>query len=305
MIDVNLKGTLYTARFTLPHLIESKGDFVSLASVAGLRAFPGEAVYNASKFGMLGFTRALDHELREQGVRVTNIAPGGIATDFAMGSGRTPDCVEGMMSAEDGGRRGAVHGQPAAQPAHDDRLVPADERGVVGLRLGLLSTAHINEKLVAGARLVDEVDVVAVASRVARAGRRRTPPRWASPRALGSYEELLGRPGRRRRLHLAAQLDARGLVGAGARGGQARALREAAGAVGRAGRAGLRRRRRRRPGAGRGVHVAPPPAGAAPGRAAAARGRAARGAGAVLVRARLARTRPRTSACPASSRAGP
>jgi 3-oxoacyl-[acyl-carrier protein] reductase len=101
MIDINLKGTLYTARFTLPHLIEHKGDFVSLASVAGLRAFPGEAVYNASKFGMLGFTRALDHELREQGVRVTNIAPGGIATDFAMGSGRTPDSIEGMMSAED------------------------------------------------------------------------------------------------------------------------------------------------------------------------------------------------------------
>ena len=101
MIDVNLKGTLYTARFTLPHLIESEGDFVSLASVAGLRAFPGEAVYNASKFGMLGFTRALDHELRELGVRVTNIAPGGVATDFAMGSGRTPESVEGMMSAED------------------------------------------------------------------------------------------------------------------------------------------------------------------------------------------------------------
>jgi NAD(P)-dependent dehydrogenase (short-subunit alcohol dehydrogenase family) len=101
MIDVNLKGTLYTARFTLPHLIERKGDFVSLASVAGLRAFPGEAVYNASKFGMLGFTRALDHELRELGVRVTNIAPGGIATDFAMGSGRTPDSVEGMRSAEE------------------------------------------------------------------------------------------------------------------------------------------------------------------------------------------------------------
>jgi NADP-dependent 3-hydroxy acid dehydrogenase YdfG len=101
MIDVNLKGTLYTARFTLPHLIDSKGDFVSLASVAGLRAFPGEAVYNASKFGMLGFTRALDHEMRELGVRVTNVAPGGIATDFAMGSGRTPDSVEGMMSADE------------------------------------------------------------------------------------------------------------------------------------------------------------------------------------------------------------
>jgi NAD(P)-dependent dehydrogenase (short-subunit alcohol dehydrogenase family) len=101
MIDINLKGTIYTARFTLPHLIERKGDFVSLASVAGLRAFPGEAVYNASKFGMVGFTRALDHELRELGVRVTNVAPGGIATDFAMGSGRTPDSVEGMMSADE------------------------------------------------------------------------------------------------------------------------------------------------------------------------------------------------------------
>ena len=45
MIDVNLKGVLYTARATLPHLIAAGGgDFVSLASVAGVNAFPGEAV---------------------------------------------------------------------------------------------------------------------------------------------------------------------------------------------------------------------------------------------------------------------
>jgi NAD(P)-dependent dehydrogenase (short-subunit alcohol dehydrogenase family) len=103
MIDVNLKGTLYTARATLPHLIRSKGDWISLASVAGLRGFPGETVYNASKFGQIGFTRSLDHEMRELGVRVTSIAPGGIATDFAMGTGRTPEMPEldGMMSAEE------------------------------------------------------------------------------------------------------------------------------------------------------------------------------------------------------------
>jgi NADP-dependent 3-hydroxy acid dehydrogenase YdfG len=103
MIDINLKGTLYTARFTLPHLIESKGDFVSLASVAGLRAVPGEAVYNASKFGQVGFTRALDLELRDHGVRATNIAPGGVNTEFAIGTGREhgdPALAE-MMSAED------------------------------------------------------------------------------------------------------------------------------------------------------------------------------------------------------------
>ena len=104
MIDINLKGTIYTARSTLPHLIASgAGDFVSIASVAGLRAFPGETVYNASKFGQVGFTRALDHELMEHGVRATNLAPGGIATDFAMGTGRTPDMPElaTMMTAEE------------------------------------------------------------------------------------------------------------------------------------------------------------------------------------------------------------
>jgi NADP-dependent 3-hydroxy acid dehydrogenase YdfG len=102
MIDVNLKGTLYTAAATLPHLIEAGGgDFVSLASVAGLRAFPGETVYNASKFGQVGFTRSLDHELREHGVRATNVCPGGIATDFAMGTGREEGSTEGMMTPDE------------------------------------------------------------------------------------------------------------------------------------------------------------------------------------------------------------
>jgi meso-butanediol dehydrogenase/(S,S)-butanediol dehydrogenase/diacetyl reductase len=102
MIDVNLKGTLYTARAALPHLIEAGGgDFVSLASVAGLRAFPGETVYNASKFGQVGFTRSLDHEMREHKVRCTNVCPGGIATDFALDTGRPKEVLEGMMSAEE------------------------------------------------------------------------------------------------------------------------------------------------------------------------------------------------------------
>jgi 3-oxoacyl-[acyl-carrier protein] reductase len=76
---------------------------VSLASVAGVRAFPGEAIYNASKFGQVGFTRALDHEMREQGVRCTSICPGGVATDFAIGTGRTEDMpeLERMLSPED------------------------------------------------------------------------------------------------------------------------------------------------------------------------------------------------------------
>ena len=104
MIDVNLKGTLYTARATLPHLVragDGPKDFVSLASVAGLRAFPGEAVYNASKFGQVGFTRSLDHEMREHGVRCTNVCPGGVATEFALDTGRPEEVLTGMMSPDE------------------------------------------------------------------------------------------------------------------------------------------------------------------------------------------------------------
>ncbi len=104
MIDVNVKGLLYTVRAALPHLLASgEADIVTLASEAGRRGFPHETVYCASKFAQVGFTRALDHELRERGVRCANVCPGGVATDFAMGRGRTPEMPElrGMMSAED------------------------------------------------------------------------------------------------------------------------------------------------------------------------------------------------------------
>jgi NAD(P)-dependent dehydrogenase (short-subunit alcohol dehydrogenase family) len=104
MIDVNLKGTLYAVRAALPHLIESgEGDVVTLASEAGRRGLPLEAVYCASKFGQVGFTRALDHELREHGVRCTNVCPGGVATDFALeeGRGRPREVLAGMMTADD------------------------------------------------------------------------------------------------------------------------------------------------------------------------------------------------------------
>jgi NADP-dependent 3-hydroxy acid dehydrogenase YdfG len=106
MVDVNVKGTMYAVRAALPHLIASgEGDLVTIASEAGRRGLPYEAVYCGSKFAQVGFTRALDHELRGQGVRCTNVCPGGVATDFAMGEGRgrTPEMPElaGMMRAED------------------------------------------------------------------------------------------------------------------------------------------------------------------------------------------------------------
>lgn len=104
MIDVNVKGAIYSARAALPYLVDSDAaDLVTVASEAGRRGLPLEAVYCSSKFAQVGLTRALDHELREKGVRCTNVEPGGVATDFAMGRGRTPDMpeLEGMMTPED------------------------------------------------------------------------------------------------------------------------------------------------------------------------------------------------------------
>lgn len=104
IVDVNVKGLLNTVRATLPHLLESgAGDLVAIASIAGQRAPEGEAVYAASKFAQVGFMRSLDHELWDRGVRCSILCPGGVATDFAMGRGRTPDDpdLEGMMHPDE------------------------------------------------------------------------------------------------------------------------------------------------------------------------------------------------------------
>ncbi len=106
MIDVNVKGLLYTVRASLPHLLKSdSADLVVVASIAGQRAPEGESVYAASKFAQVGFMRSIDHELFSKGVRCSTIAPGGVATEFAMGEnrGRTPDDPDlaGMMLAEE------------------------------------------------------------------------------------------------------------------------------------------------------------------------------------------------------------
>lgn len=104
IIDVNVKGTLYATHAALPHLLSSAAaDLLVVASVAGQRGPEGEATYAASKFAQVGFIRALDHELWPKGVRCQLLCPGGIATDFAMGRGRTPEDPDlvNFMSADE------------------------------------------------------------------------------------------------------------------------------------------------------------------------------------------------------------
>ncbi|WP_026118422.1 SDR family oxidoreductase [Nocardiopsis salina] len=81
VIAVNLLGTVAVTRAALPHLKETRGSVVNCASTLGLRALSDASAYCASKFGVVGFTRALAAELAGS-VGVTLLVPGGMRTAF-------------------------------------------------------------------------------------------------------------------------------------------------------------------------------------------------------------------------------
>ena len=105
MIDTNLAGTVWAVRAAVRRMLTQGegGDVVIVSSVAGLRGGADEAVYAATKFGQVGLAGAMDRELREHGIRVTAVCPAGVATEFAMGTGRTPDDpqLDDYMRADD------------------------------------------------------------------------------------------------------------------------------------------------------------------------------------------------------------
>ena len=104
MMDTNVAGTVWPIRAAVPGFKDAgSGDIVIVASVAGLRGAGDEAVYAATKFAQVGLAGGIDRELRSAGIRVCTICPGGTATEFAMGAGRTPDMpgLANMMRPED------------------------------------------------------------------------------------------------------------------------------------------------------------------------------------------------------------
>jgi NAD(P)-dependent dehydrogenase (short-subunit alcohol dehydrogenase family) len=82
-IETNLDGVFYCCRAALPHLKQAGGWIINIGSLAGKNAFAGGAAYNASKFGLLGFSEALMLEVRHDGVRVSCVMPGSVATEFS------------------------------------------------------------------------------------------------------------------------------------------------------------------------------------------------------------------------------
>ncbi len=82
VIDTNLTGAFHTIRASVDALKASKGYLITISSLAGTNFFEKGAAYNASKFGLTGFTQAVMLDLRKYGIRVSTIMPGSVATYF-------------------------------------------------------------------------------------------------------------------------------------------------------------------------------------------------------------------------------
>lgn len=104
LMDTNVRSTFLFTRHTVPVMLEQKsGTILMLSSMAGVYGFGGEAVYCMTKFAQVAFAQALDRELREKGIKVGAICPGGVKTEFALGKGRTEEKVaqSEMLDPED------------------------------------------------------------------------------------------------------------------------------------------------------------------------------------------------------------
>jgi len=81
-IDTNLTGVFYSIKASLDALKESKGYIFTISSLAGTNFFPNASAYNASKFGLTGFTQAVMLDLRKYDIKVSTIMPGSVSSHF-------------------------------------------------------------------------------------------------------------------------------------------------------------------------------------------------------------------------------
>ncbi len=101
-MDTNLTGVFYSVRASVEALKKTKGYIITIASLAGTNFFAGGSAYNASKFGLVGFTQAIMLDLRAHGIKVSTIMPGSVATYFA---GHVPNESDGWkIQPEDVGQ---------------------------------------------------------------------------------------------------------------------------------------------------------------------------------------------------------
>ncbi|MEZ0484250.1 SDR family oxidoreductase [Fibrella aquatica] len=102
VMDINFMGTVYATRYTLPHILKTKGSVVGISSIAGYKGLPVRSGYSASKFAMNGFLEALRIELRYSGVHVLTACPGFTASNIRFSALNSQGEAAGDSMREEG-----------------------------------------------------------------------------------------------------------------------------------------------------------------------------------------------------------
>ncbi|QII70900.1 SDR family NAD(P)-dependent oxidoreductase [Apibacter sp. B3706] len=85
MIDSNVKGLLYVSKAVVPILVANKrGHIINISSIAGKETYPKGTVYCATKHAVEAISKGMRMDLLTQGIKVTNIAPGAVETEFSL-----------------------------------------------------------------------------------------------------------------------------------------------------------------------------------------------------------------------------
>lgn len=129
-IETNLFGALWVTQAALPLLRQQgTGHIVQVSSIGGISAFPSVGIYHASKWALEGISQALAQEVREFGINVTLVEPGGFSTDWSGPSSKRSDpnpAYDGLRERQQQWRASNVPGDPAASATAIMRVVDAD-----------------------------------------------------------------------------------------------------------------------------------------------------------------------------------
>ena len=99
ILDTNLKGTIYCTLEAIKKM--NKGRIINISSVSGTHGIKNQAVYSSSKYGVIGFAESLAQELKEKGILISTICPGGINTPLWNESNPYPGNIEDLITTDD------------------------------------------------------------------------------------------------------------------------------------------------------------------------------------------------------------
>jgi NAD(P)-dependent dehydrogenase (short-subunit alcohol dehydrogenase family) len=126
MFEINVFGLAKMTQEVLPHMRKQRsGHILNIASIGGLRSFPGVGFYNATKYAVDGLSESLSKEVAPLGIKVTIIAPSGFRTDWAGRSAKNSDTIIEDYEATAGKNKGDIRGYSGNQPGDPVRAAKA------------------------------------------------------------------------------------------------------------------------------------------------------------------------------------